>query len=98
MKAIRVPLDAMEEERTPGYLSEAGKMVRVANRRELLVILAAQEPVAALRSRRVCASEPLRSLLQGLLQCDVRRLSLIRRYRQTVIGNSGVAACRNWWM
>jgi uncharacterized protein (TIGR03437 family) len=53
MNAVRVPLDVEEEERTPGYLAEAGKMVRSANQLELLVILAARAPGSTLPSPRV---------------------------------------------
>jgi uncharacterized protein (TIGR03437 family) len=53
MNAVRVPLDVAEEETTPGYLAEAGKMVRSANQLELLVILAARDPGSTLPSPRV---------------------------------------------
>jgi len=51
MNAVRLPLDIREAD-GPGYFAELAKVVRRANQLELLVILAAREPGAALPSSR----------------------------------------------
>ena len=51
MNAVRLPVNVLDAA-DPGYFSELAKVVRRANRINLLVILAAREPGASLPSRR----------------------------------------------
>lgn len=51
MNAVRLPVNVLESG-APGYFAELGKVVRRANEVDLLVILAAREPGAAMPSER----------------------------------------------
>ncbi len=74
MNAVRVPLN-VNDAAGPAYWTELSKLVRTANEIEMLVILTAREPGAAMPTVKTAEFwSQLCRVFQRLSECDLRRL------------------------